>query len=102
MNRVRRLWDSHPNLISWALLAAGMVIIVMLAARSVGFKAGQWAALIAATIALAGLCVWILSWEDHEEEGNVDVNVSVDVAQVQERQPAAPGIQENKSSGKRS
>ena len=37
-------------------------------ARSVGFKPGQWAALIAATIALAGLCVWIFSWEDHEEE----------------------------------
>jgi apolipoprotein N-acyltransferase len=96
MNRVRRLWDSHPNLISWALLAAGMVIIVILAARSVGFKAGQWAALIAATVALAGLCVWILSWEDHEEEEDVDV------AQVQERQPASPSIQENESSGKRS
>ncbi len=68
MNRVRRLWETHPNLVSWVMLAAGMVIIVVLAARGVGFKPGQWAALIAATIGLAGLCVWILTWEDHEEE----------------------------------
>jgi hypothetical protein len=68
MNQIRKLWDSHPNLASWALLALGMVIIVVLSARSVGFKPEQWAALILATIALAGLCVWILSWESDEED----------------------------------
>jgi len=47
-----------------------MVIIVVIAARNVGFTASQWAALIAATIALAGLCVWIISWEDGDDEGN--------------------------------
>ena len=94
MTGMRKLWEDHPNLVSWALLAAGMVVIVVLAARSVGFQAGQWAALIVATIALAGLCVWILSWEDHEEEE--------DVVPVPEGQPAAPSIQENESSGKRS
>jgi hypothetical protein len=67
MTRIRKLWDAHPNLVSWALLAVGMVIVVVLSARDVGFKPGQWAALIAATIALAGLCVWIISWEDHDE-----------------------------------
>ena len=64
MARVRNLWDEHPNLVSWLLLAVGMVIILVIAARDVGFKPGQWAALIAATVALAGLCVWIISWED--------------------------------------
>jgi hypothetical protein len=34
----------------------------------VGFKPTQWAALIAATIILAGLCVWIISWEDDGDE----------------------------------
>jgi CHASE2 domain-containing sensor protein len=63
---VRRLWEAHPNLFSWLALAAGMVIIVIIAARDVGFAAGQWAAVITATIALAGLCVWIVSWEDKE------------------------------------
>ena len=68
MSQLRRLWDSHPNLISWLLLAVGMVVVVVFAARNVGFKAGQWAALIIATIALAGLSVWIISWEDDDEQ----------------------------------
>jgi len=68
MTRLRKLWDEHPNLVSWLLLAVGMVIILVIAARDVGFKPGQWAALIAATVALAGLCVWIISWEDGEPD----------------------------------
>jgi hypothetical protein len=64
MDQLHKLWDSHPNLISWMLLAIGMVVIVVLTARNVGFQPGQWAALIVATIGLAGLCVWIISWED--------------------------------------
>lgn len=67
MTQLRKLWDKHPNLVSWFILAVGMVIIVIFAARHVGFQPGQWAALIVATIALAGLCVWIISWEDGEE-----------------------------------
>ena len=65
---MRRLWNEHPNLVSWLVLATGMVIIVIFAARDVGFKPGQWAAVIAATIALAGLCVWIISWEDSSSQ----------------------------------
>jgi hypothetical protein len=45
-----------------------MVIIVAIAARNVGFTALQWAALLAATVALAGLCVWIISWEDGDTD----------------------------------
>lgn len=63
MNQFRRIWNEHPNLVSWLLLALGMVIVVAIAARSVGFTAGQWAAVLIATIALAGLCVWIIGWE---------------------------------------
>jgi hypothetical protein len=68
MTQLRKLWHDHPNLVSWLILAVGMVIIVVIAARNVGFTTSQWAALIAATIALAGLCVWIISWEDGEDE----------------------------------
>ncbi len=64
MDLLRKLWIEHPNLSSWLLLAVGMVIILVLAARSVGFTAGQWVALVVATVLLAGLCVWIISWED--------------------------------------
>jgi hypothetical protein len=65
---MRKIWDNHPNLVSWAALALGMVVIVIIAARNVGFQPGQWAAIIAATIGLAGLCVWIISWEDDTDE----------------------------------
>lgn len=68
MTQLRKLWNGHPNLVSWFVLAVGMVVIVVVAARNVGFKAGQWAALSAATVALAGLCVWIISWEDGADE----------------------------------
>jgi hypothetical protein len=64
MESLRNLWDKHSNLLSWLILAVGMVIIVVIAARDVGFEARQWAAIIGATILLAGLCVWIISWED--------------------------------------
>lgn len=63
MNNLRRFYNEHPNLASWIVLAIGMVIIVVLSARNVGFLPGQWLALIIATVLLAGLCVWIISWE---------------------------------------
>ena len=58
----------HPRLLMWAVLAVGMVIILILSARDVGLLPGQWAALIVATILLAGLCVWIIGWDDGAEE----------------------------------
>ncbi len=57
----------HPRLVMWAVLAVGMVIILIFSARDVGLLAGQWAALIVATILLAGLCVWIIGWDGEEE-----------------------------------
>jgi len=58
----------HPRLTAWAVLAVGMVAILIWAARNVGLLPGQWAALIIATILLAGLCVWIIGWEKEEDE----------------------------------
>lgn len=61
-------WTSrHPQLTAWVVLALGMVIILIIAARDVGLLPGQWAALIVATILLAGLCVWIIGWDTDEE-----------------------------------
>ena len=57
----------HPQLTAWVVLALGMVIILIWAARDVGLLPGQWAALIVATILLAGLCVWIIGWNGEEE-----------------------------------
>jgi len=53
----------HPNLVMWLLLSLGMVAMVLYAAKDVGFQPAQTAALIIATIILAGLCVWIINWD---------------------------------------
>jgi len=66
MDQLRKLWHDHPTLLSWLVLAVGMVIVLVISARDVGFEPGQWAALIGATVVLAGLCVWIISWEDDD------------------------------------
>lgn len=63
MERVKNFWTQYPTLSNWFVLAVGMVIILYVSARHVGFLAGQWAALVVATVVLAGLCAWIISWE---------------------------------------
>ncbi len=68
MSALKQFVDQHPRLTAWLVLAVGMVIILVWSARDVGLLPGQWAALIVATIGLAGLCVWIIGWEDEEEE----------------------------------
>ena len=64
MNTLQSMYHKHPNLVMWAVLSIGMVIILLLAARYVGFTTTQWLALVAATVGLAGLCAWIIGWED--------------------------------------
>jgi hypothetical protein len=59
--------EKHPRLAAWILLAIGMVIILVIAARDVGLLWNQWLFLILATIGLAGLCVWIISWESEDD-----------------------------------
>ena len=66
---IREFLSRHPQLAAWAVLAVGMVIILIWSARDVGLLPGQWAALIVATVLLAGLCVWIIGWDSEEEAG---------------------------------
>ncbi|MBC7250821.1 MAG: hypothetical protein H5T62_11115 [Anaerolineae bacterium] len=63
MSAIREFLEQHPRLAAWFVLALGMVIILLWAARDVGLLPGQMAALVIATILLAGLCVWIIGWE---------------------------------------
>jgi hypothetical protein len=58
----------HPRVSAWMVLSLGMVILLIIEARNVGLLATQWVALIVATVLVAGLCVWIVSWEDNNEE----------------------------------
>ena len=59
---------AHPKLSAWIVLAIGMVAIISYEARDVGLLAGQWVALIVATTLVAGLCVWIIGWDEEDEE----------------------------------
>ncbi|MEE8390208.1 MAG: hypothetical protein V3S14_05345 [Anaerolineae bacterium] len=68
MSAMKQFVVQHPRLAAWLVLAIGMVVILVWSARDVGLLPGQWTALIVATIGLAGLCVWIIGWEDEEEE----------------------------------
>lgn len=62
-------WASrHPRLAAWFVLGLGMVAFLIFEARDVGLLPTQWLSLIVATILVAGLCVWIISWEDAGEE----------------------------------
>ena len=63
MSRIIDWIKRHPQLSSWAVLAAGMVTILVWEARDVGLLPGQWVALIVATILVAGACIWIIGWE---------------------------------------
>ena len=60
----------HPRLAAWLILSLGMVVLLVIEARDVGLLPTQWVALIVATVLVAGACVWIISWEDHDEETN--------------------------------
>jgi len=63
MSRIIEWVKRHPQLSAWAVLAVGMVAILAWEARDVGLLPGQWAALIVATVLVAGACVWIIGWE---------------------------------------
>ena len=61
---VRDFFGRHPRLLPWLILAVGMVAMLLWAAKDVGLLARQWAALIISTVLLAGLCAWIIGWEE--------------------------------------
>jgi hypothetical protein len=71
-------WASvHPRLAAWIVLALGMVILLVIEARDVGLLPGQWLALIVATVLVAGACIWIVSWEDSDDEDADEAKATV-------------------------
>ena len=63
MDTLKHFWNKHPVLSNWLILAVGMVVILYISARHIAFQPTQWAALVGATVLLAGLCAWIINWE---------------------------------------
>lgn len=58
----------HPRVSAWVFLSVGMVTLLIIEARDVGLLPGQWLALIAACVLVAGICIWIVSWEEADDE----------------------------------
>ena len=87
MDGIKKFAGNHPQITSWIILAIGMVIILIWSASDVGFTTSQWAALIVTTILLAGACVWIIGWEDDEDDDMTDEVESVK-PNVEEATPA--------------
>ena len=63
MTALKSLVQRHPLISAWIALAIGMVAMLIYSAKDVGLLPTQMAALVITTIGLAGLCVWIISWE---------------------------------------
>ena len=67
LGAVIRLIETWPRLTAWIVLSVGCIALLVIEARDVGLTTGNWIALIVATVLVAGLCIWIVSWEDEEE-----------------------------------
>jgi hypothetical protein len=79
--------DQRPRLAAWIVLSLGIVILLMVEARDVGLLIGQWIALIVASILVAGLCIWIVTWEDSDE---APADATAATAAPKTDQPAPP------------
>ena len=93
MEKIKTFVREHPQWTSWIVLSIGMVAILVWSARDVGLLPGQWAALIVATIVVAGLAVWIIGWEDEEEveeEEGEPAGQEADEASSKEKEEAEP------------
>lgn len=58
----------HPRFAAWIVLSLGMIFLLVNEARDIGLLPTQWVALIVACVGVAGACIWIISWEDEDDD----------------------------------
>jgi hypothetical protein len=81
--------DQRPRLAAWIVLSLGIVILLLIEARDVGLLIGQWIALIVASVLVAGLCIWIVTWEDSDEDtADATTAPKVTAPKVEETKPS--------------
>ena len=68
--------DTYPRISAWIVLSVGIVALLIYEARDVGLTTTNWIALIVASVLVAGLCIWIVSWEDEEEMAEASVSTN--------------------------
>ena len=67
VGNVLTIIDTYPRISAWVVLSVGIIGLLIYEARDVGLTTTNWFALIVASVLVAGLCIWIVSWEDEEE-----------------------------------
>jgi hypothetical protein len=61
--KIKNALRAHPDLSTWALLSLGFLLVFVYSARDVALRPTQAAALGLMTVAVAGVCALIVSWE---------------------------------------
>lgn len=80
----------HPRVAAWIVLSVGMIVLLFIEAREVGLLPLQWLALIVACVLVAGACIWIVSWEDRDEEEDTPVDAAAaNKSDASDTKPAA-------------
>lgn len=57
----RRFGHDHPAIVLFAIMAASMAVILLAALRDVTLEPSQRAALVAATVLVAGASAWLIT-----------------------------------------
>lgn len=83
LGQVLGVVDRYPRISAWLVLATGIVVLLVYEARDVGLSAGNWVALIVASIVVAGLCIWIVSWEDEDESADKPIRITSETRPVE-------------------
>jgi hypothetical protein len=64
MQNVKRLIERHPRLAAWLVLAIAMLIVFFITSANAPLAPTQQLTIAGALVGLAGLCVWIVFWEE--------------------------------------
>ncbi len=66
---VLNIIDTYPRISAWVVLSVGMLGLLYYEAQDVGLTTRNWIALTIASLLVAALSIWIVSWEDEELDG---------------------------------
>lgn len=83
LGQVFGIVDRYPRISAWVVLAVGIVVLLVYEARDVGLSVGNWVALIVASVVVAGLCIWIVSWEDEDENADKPIRITSETRPVE-------------------
>lgn len=66
IGNILNIIDTYPRISAWVVLSVGMLGLLYYEAQDVGLTTRNWIALTIASLLVAALSIWIVSWEDEE------------------------------------